>query len=291
MSQATRQPLVSIITPVYNGAAYLEDLILSVKAQAYPQIEHLILDDGSRDEDATVKILERYPHLRWWTRENRGQYATMNEGLAAARGEIICFISADDLLAPRAVQAALDWLGEHPEAAGVYGFTEYQTETGERLSIKRLVRSAPIQYYPYFAQVQHCSLYLRKDFILAQELTFNPEIKFVADYDWIIRIIKTGAKLGFLERSLSIIRVHGEQTSSLNRQAMNTAQFQVAREHGYGGLKFTFYLNLLHVLILSEQIWDAFQKNGLRGALGALTGFWKNKLLPALRRRFSKNRI
>ncbi len=213
----------------------------------------------------------------------------MNEGLAAAHGEVICFISADDLLAPGAVQAALDWLGEHPEAAGVYGFTQYQTESGERLSIKRLVRSAPIQYYPYFAQVQHCSLYLRTAFIQAQQLTFNPDIKFVADYDWMLRIVKTRANLGFLKRPLAIIRVHGEQTSSLNRQAMNTAQFQVARKHGYGGLKFTFYLNLLHVLILSEQIWDAFQKNGLRGALGTLTSFWKNKLFPALRRRFSKN--
>ena len=58
-------PLVSIITPVYNGAEYLEELIISVRDhQDYPYIEHIIIDDGSTDDGETVSILKKYPHLR-----------------------------------------------------------------------------------------------------------------------------------------------------------------------------------------------------------------------------------
>ena len=79
-------PLVSIVTPVYNGSLYLEEFIRSVLAQDYPRIEHIVIDDGSTDGGATVEILKRFPHLRWWSRENKGQYPTMNEGFAAADG-------------------------------------------------------------------------------------------------------------------------------------------------------------------------------------------------------------
>ena len=65
--------LVSIITPTCNGAEYLEELIQSVTRQVYPNIEHLVIDDGSQYGGATVAILNRYPHLRWWSRENKGQ--------------------------------------------------------------------------------------------------------------------------------------------------------------------------------------------------------------------------
>ena len=53
------QPLVSIITPVYNGAEYLDELIQSVLRQDYPNIEHLIIDDGSQDDGATVSVLKK----------------------------------------------------------------------------------------------------------------------------------------------------------------------------------------------------------------------------------------
>ena len=76
---------------------------------------------GLTDDGATIAILKRYPHLRWWSRENKGQYATMNEGLEAAKGEFVCFISADDLLAPGAVKIAIKHLMQHPELDGLYG--------------------------------------------------------------------------------------------------------------------------------------------------------------------------
>ena len=101
------------------------NLILSVRSQNYPNIEHIVIDDGSQDDGATVAILKRYPHLHWWSRENLGQYATMNEGLEAARGEIVCFVSADDLVLPDAVHRVIEIMQRHPEYDGIAGLTQF----------------------------------------------------------------------------------------------------------------------------------------------------------------------
>src|ERR1035437_2844540 len=120
MTDSPSCPLVSIITPVYNGAMYLDKLIQSIQNLDYPNIEHIIIDDGSTDNEATINVLKKYSHLRWWTRPNRGQYATMNEGLEAAKGEFICFICADDIILPEAATFAVQYLSMHLNYAGVY---------------------------------------------------------------------------------------------------------------------------------------------------------------------------
>ena len=115
-------PLVSILTPVYNGSLYLEEFIQSVLAQDYPRIEHIIIDDGSNDGGATIEILKRYPHLRWWSRPNKGQYPTMNEGFAAATGDYVTFMNADDLYAgPKAISSLVEVFLRDPRLDAVYG--------------------------------------------------------------------------------------------------------------------------------------------------------------------------
>ena len=143
----TDPPLVSIITPVYNGAQYLEELIQSVRGQEYPRIEHLIIDDGSTDGGSTLAILKRNPHLRWWSRENRGQYATMNEGLQAAHGDIVCFVSADDLLVPGAVGRAAEFFRRCPECDVAIGRTQFITESGAPYADAPF-QSAPVRAMP-----------------------------------------------------------------------------------------------------------------------------------------------
>ncbi len=282
-----RFPLISIITPVYNGAEYLRELVESVRAQDYPNLEHIVIDDGSNDGGATLDVLKAYPHLRWWSRENRGQYATMNEGLQAARGEIVCFICADDLMQPGALWAAARWFEAHPGFEAVYGLTGYISEQGRPLSIKHFVRYAPIKYYPYFAQIQHCSLYVLRKALMAKGLFFQEHICYVADYDWIIRMIKASLPIGFIDARLSAIRVHPRQISTLNRSEMNAAQYQVAASHGYGGLKYGLYINILHVFVLAEQLRDAFDAGGMTGVIAYLKSWGKNKFAPLVMRKLA----
>lgn len=282
------KPLISIITPVCNGAAHIASLIESVRQQSYPHIEHIIIDDDSTDDGATIEVLKSYPHLRWWSRENRGQYATMNEGLLAARGEIICFINADDMMTGEAVNVAVNWLMNHPDHDAVYGLTSYVSETEEPLIIKYFVRHAPPGYYPYFAHIQHCSLYVSKKLLLDKNLTFNPVVPFVGDYDWIIRLLKAKIRLGFTDEILSVIRVHENQTSMLNRSEMTESQYKVALDHGYGGIKFAFYINILHLLVIAEQLWSAFRVSGITGVAEYLRHFGQNKLAPFVAQKLSK---
>lgn len=88
----------SVITPVYNGSAFLEELILNVQKQDYiGDIEHIIINDGSTDDGATQNIIDKYPHLVTRSRSNFGQYASINEAIKLATGDFLVIISADDL--------------------------------------------------------------------------------------------------------------------------------------------------------------------------------------------------
>lgn len=95
-------PLVSIVTPTYNQADYLAETIESVLAQDYPNIEYIVLDDGSTD--ATPEVLSRYKgRVRWERHDNLGQARTLNKGWAMSKGAIIGYLSSDDILYPGAI--------------------------------------------------------------------------------------------------------------------------------------------------------------------------------------------
>jgi len=93
-----KQPLISIITVVYNGEEYLEETIQSVINQTYKNIEYIIIDGGS--SDGTVDIIKKYEKkIDYWVSEkDEGIYDAMNKGIDVARGEFINFMNADDVI-------------------------------------------------------------------------------------------------------------------------------------------------------------------------------------------------
>ncbi|GAB4240191.1 MAG: glycosyltransferase family 2 protein [Stanieria sp.] len=90
-------PLVSIITVVFNGKKYLEQAIQSVINQSYKNIEYIIIDGGSTD--GTIEIIKQYEDSinHWISESDRGLYDAMNKGIALAHGEIIGILNSDDL--------------------------------------------------------------------------------------------------------------------------------------------------------------------------------------------------
>ncbi len=260
-------PLVSIITPVYNGSEYLEELIQSVRSQDYPNIEHLIIDDGSKDDGATISILHRYPHVRWWSQPNKGQYATMNDGLAAARGEIICFVSADDVVSPNAVRLAVQYLLERPSMDGVFGITHYMDQDGNYQLYPIPFRLAPIRFYPYFAHISHCSLYIRKTPVLAYGLSFNPSLHLVGDYDWIIRIDKAGLRVGVIYEELARVRIHARQASQLYQDDSAMEAQTVRNAYRINGLAYLVFSTINLFLVRIGKIASMIKTLGLRGTM------------------------
>lgn len=117
----TRDPLVSIVTPSYNQAQYLEATILSVLSQDYPRLEYLIVDGGSTD--GSVEIVRRYaPRLAYWVSEaDGGQAEAINKGWQLARGEIVAYLNSDDLYLPGAVSRVVQRFHAHPDVSVMYG--------------------------------------------------------------------------------------------------------------------------------------------------------------------------
>lgn len=138
-TESFSNPLVSIVTPSYNQADYLEYTIQSVLAQDYPAIEYLVVDGGSTD--GSQEILHKYSdRLAWWVSEpDSGQAEAINKGMLRAKGVIVGWLNSDDLLLPGAIQQAVWCFAERPELGMVFGDAITIDERGK--PIRRLAFS------------------------------------------------------------------------------------------------------------------------------------------------------
>ena len=124
--------LVSIVTPSYEQAAFLEETMRSVLEQDYEPIEYVVVDDGSTD--GSPEIIRRYgDRLAWWTRqENAGQVAALNRGFTRTSGAYMGYLNSDDTLLPGAVSRMVEELERDPELLLVYGDALYTDEASRR---------------------------------------------------------------------------------------------------------------------------------------------------------------
>jgi len=137
------RPRVSIITPSFNQAGYLEQAILSVLGQGYENLEFIIVDGGSTD--GSLDIIRKYEkNLAGWISEpDLGQADAINKGFSLATGQILAWLNSDDEYRPDAISQAVDYLVGHPEIGMVYSRAYYIDEEG---SIVAEYPAAPTNY-------------------------------------------------------------------------------------------------------------------------------------------------
>ena len=130
-------PLVSIVTPSFNQAAYLEETMRSVLEQDYPQVEYWVMDGGSTD--GSREIIERYaPRLAGWVSEkDRGQADAINKGLGQATGEFVGWLNSDDLYRPGAIRRAVEMLQADPTLAFVFADVQSIDSSGRVFNVMR----------------------------------------------------------------------------------------------------------------------------------------------------------
>ncbi len=203
-------PLVSIVVPAYNGATYLRSAVDSILQQDYPHIELLVLDDGSKDD--TRQILEQYGEEFYWeSHPNMGQSATLNKGWQLAKGEILAYLSVDDILRPHAVSQAVSALTENPQVPVVYGDYDLIDESGRHL---RRVHAPDFDYSRLIAELEvqpgPGAFFRREAFKFSQG--WDPTLRQTPDYDFWLKVGLMGRFIHVGEVWASF-RVHSESQS------------------------------------------------------------------------------
>jgi glycosyltransferase involved in cell wall biosynthesis len=203
MNRATTR--VSIVIPAYNHADFLAQAIESVLAQDYPDIELIVLDDGSTD--ATPQVLTRYAGRFFWeTQTNMGQAATLNKGWTMARGAILGYLSADDVLRPECVRAAVEVFEAHADVVLTYCDFEL---IDPRLRIIRTIHAEEFDYRRMvvdFVCAPGPGVFLRRSAFEAAG-GWDPALRQMPDYEYWLRLGLAGV-FKRIPRTLAAFRVH-----------------------------------------------------------------------------------
>jgi hypothetical protein len=201
VAPATSRPLVTVIMPVFNGAAFLPDAIRNVLAQNYPSVEIIVVDDGST-EDIAAALREVPVDVRLFRQGNGGAASARNRGIRDASGDIIAFLDVDDLWPQSNLPTLVEQLIAHPEADLVRGraqVTRYTTgaDPGEYLG-------NPAETFPHYIGA---GLYRRRAFETVG--LFDADLRYGEDTDWFTRAAERRLVVHSVEEVTLYVRRHG----------------------------------------------------------------------------------
>ena len=202
----SKQPLVSIVTPSFNQAPYLEATIRSVLEQDYPDIEYIIVDGGS--SDGSVDIIRRYAdRLAWWVSEaDKGQTDALNKGFARARGEILAWLNSDDTYQPGAVAEAAAFLQSRPEVGLVYGDANFIDENGKLIGRFPAAQTDYRRLRRGYVHIPQQAAFFRAE-LWRKVAPLDPSFYFAMDYDLWVRIAAL-APIHYVPRTWANFRLH-----------------------------------------------------------------------------------
>lgn len=164
-------PLVSVLIPAYNHENYIQETIESIINQTYPNIELIILDDGSKDKtwekitELKPKCENRFVKIHFETKQNEGTCITLNKLLKLSSGEFVYIIASDDLAKPQAIEKEVKFLQDNPDYALAVGDNEYVDSMGKQIFRTQKAFTSNIKNAKYKTVKEFLSSKLKIDFL------------------------------------------------------------------------------------------------------------------------------
>jgi glycosyltransferase involved in cell wall biosynthesis len=225
---------ISVITVCFNSAQTLEKALQSVADQTWKHIEHIVIDGNSKD--GTAAILEQFKsHLAYTISEpDKGIYDAMNKGLGRARGEIICFLNADDHYASPHVLADVARLMSKGEVDALMGDVSFFNPESPNKIVRRYRSN---RFHPkrlaYGWMPAHPALFLRRQVVERVGL-FKADYKIAGDFEFIVRAF-TGGKVNYLHVPEVMVKMQigGVSTAGLRAKIqLNREVLRACKENG-----------------------------------------------------------
>lgn len=243
------KPLLTIFTPVYNHAQYLDEYFISIMNQSYENIELIIIDDASPDESVKVinkwipKLEERFTKVIFIPRkENKGLIYNCNEGIDLANGKYICTFASDDVMLPANIKEKVSFLEQNPEYAMVYSDCFYGDNNNQKRTKFSNVNS-------YFEGKIFKQLIERGNFIPAPTVVLKKDIivnvggysnrYMMEDYPMWIKISHS-YNIGYINKPLVFYRV---SPNSLSRDIKNRELMIVSQEQLLSDIEINYNIN------------------------------------------------
>jgi glycosyltransferase involved in cell wall biosynthesis len=249
MADGTDWPLISIVTPSFNQADYLERTIRSVLLQGYPYLEYFVYDGGSTD--GSVELIKKYdPWIDYWVSEkDNGQSDAINRGWSRASGDIIAWINSDDQYTPGTFQAVVKTFMNNPYAGLVYGDAQIIDDQGNNLGIRKSSSDADKKILLFGQKIIQPTSFIRAD-IAKRVGPLDASLYAKFDYDFFIRVTRVAPSV-YLPRKQAIITLHSDRKSNQSLEKNWHELFSVLKRHN----KFWF-ISPLMAYYLRYKLWD-----------------------------------
>ena len=244
-------PFISVVTPSYNQARFLEETLTSVRTQDYPRTEHIVIDGGSTD--GSVDIIRRHaPHLSYWVSEpDRGQSHAINKGFAQAHGDVLAYLNSDDTYLPGALHKVGEVFAQYPDVDLVYGDYVYTDVGGQPLRRRHVFASISYESLLYHDYLGQPAVFFRRS-LFERVGPLDESLHYCMDWDLFLRMWRVcrprhiplvlatyrldhAAKSNAEETDAAVAAAHLVQQRNMNRRfaapALNRAWH---RAHFYG---------------------------------------------------------
>lgn len=206
------RPRISIVTPSFNQAPFIEETIRSVLSQGYPGLEYIIMDGGSTD--GSVDIIRRYEKdLAYWVSEKDGGAAdAIAKGFSRATGTVLGYLNSDDIYLPGSLEAIAGALGDSPVDVA-YGNTYWIDAEGGILGERRQTPFTRMGYlYGGFDLQQPATFWKRELYLKCGGM--DPSYRFAFDTDLFVRFARHGARFKHVNKFVASFRIHPRSKSS-----------------------------------------------------------------------------